>query len=317
MSSSIVHLDEVRSRTAAKGEASGARSAHSYAQAITVEQLRVLVAVAERGSFSAAARALRKTQSNVSYHVACLEDQLGVTLFDRTGRRPCLTPQGETVVAHAEEVLAGLDHLRAATFSLTGCLEARVSLAMDDRFPPCRLSKVLSRFRARFPSVALCIERAVEPTASTAQALEDVHLGVVAHARPDDGLITAPSMTIDLLPVVAACHPLAGGVAGDDDLARHAEVTLLGPAADDAPHGAPWRVASEPLRLDLLRGGLGWARMPRHLVEDDLARGTLVPLTTKRWGDRPIQIDLHVARRRDRPIGPGVKWLFDALTQRP
>ena len=79
----------------------------------TLDQLTVLVAVAEAGSFSAAARALHRTQSVISYTIATLEAQLGLTLFDRGQRRPVLTAGGRAVLGDARRVSAVIDELRA------------------------------------------------------------------------------------------------------------------------------------------------------------------------------------------------------------
>ena len=81
-----------------------------------LRQLAALVAVADPGSFSAAARALHTVQSNVSTHVARLERELGVTLVDRTGG--WLTEEGEAVVRRARRMQAELDALDADVASL-------------------------------------------------------------------------------------------------------------------------------------------------------------------------------------------------------
>lgn len=62
--------------------------------AVSLDQLQAFVAAAEAGSFSGAARALRKAQSAVSTQVANLEADLGLELFNRAGRNPVLTPAG-------------------------------------------------------------------------------------------------------------------------------------------------------------------------------------------------------------------------------
>src|SRR5437879_4877089 len=81
-----------------------------------LRQLGALVAVAEHGSFSAAARALHTVQSNVSTHVARLERELGATLIDRaTGT---LTAEGQAVVARARRIQNELDALAADVASL-------------------------------------------------------------------------------------------------------------------------------------------------------------------------------------------------------
>src|ERR1700751_2178042 len=69
--------------------------------AVTLDQLRTFIAAADEGSFSAAGRKLRRAQSVVSQTLANLEGQFGVKLFDRTRRRPVLTPQGQVLLTHA------------------------------------------------------------------------------------------------------------------------------------------------------------------------------------------------------------------------
>ena len=71
----------------------------------TIEQLRAFVTAAEKGSFSAAGRALGKAQSVVSTHIAMLEDSLGVELFDRSSRSPVLTEAGRSLLPEARAVL--------------------------------------------------------------------------------------------------------------------------------------------------------------------------------------------------------------------
>src|SRR5271165_328579 len=97
---------------------------------VTLDQLRALVAVVEEGSFSAAARKLRRVQSAISTSMANLEEQLGVTLWDRATKIPKLTSEGEAVLASARRVLAEVDSLRRLTTDMSGGLEAAVSLCL-------------------------------------------------------------------------------------------------------------------------------------------------------------------------------------------
>src|SRR5688572_19141423 len=76
----------------------------------SLDQLQVLIAVVDEGSFAAAGRRLNRATSAISYSVASLETQLGLELFDRTNaRRPKLTNAGETVLAKARSVATGVD----------------------------------------------------------------------------------------------------------------------------------------------------------------------------------------------------------------
>lgn len=82
----------------------------------TLDQLKVFLTIVETGSFAAAARALNRATSVVSYAVANLEAQLGFPLFDRDStRKPQLTPAGRSVLAEARAVSDGIAGLRAIT----------------------------------------------------------------------------------------------------------------------------------------------------------------------------------------------------------
>src|SRR3954462_3756237 len=81
---------------------------------LDVRRLRLLRALAQRGTIAAVAEAHTYTPSAVSQQLAALEREAGVALLTRTGRRVALTPAGRTLVGHAEEVLAALERAGAA-----------------------------------------------------------------------------------------------------------------------------------------------------------------------------------------------------------
>src|SRR5579863_4331531 len=93
-----------------------------------IRHLQALVAVAEHGSFSAAADHLGTVQSNISAHIARLEREIGSTLVDRSGGR--LTPEGEVVVARAHRVMGELDALLADVGALRESVAGNVRVGM-------------------------------------------------------------------------------------------------------------------------------------------------------------------------------------------
>src|SRR5690349_6587936 len=97
---------------------------------ITLDQLRMLAAVVEEGSFSAAARKLRRVQSAVSTAMANLESQLGVPLWDRSQRAATPTAEGKAVLGVARRVLAEVDSLRGLAAGLVMGVESSVSLCV-------------------------------------------------------------------------------------------------------------------------------------------------------------------------------------------
>jgi DNA-binding transcriptional LysR family regulator len=102
---------------------------------LTLDQLRVLIAVAETGSFSAAARQLGRVQSAVSQAVATLEDILGTALFDRYGKTPKLNEAGRVILADARRLVQGAETLRARAESIGTDVEPELTIAVDAMFP--------------------------------------------------------------------------------------------------------------------------------------------------------------------------------------
>ena len=124
--------------------------------AVTLDQLRTFIAAADQGSFSGAGRKLRRAQSVVSKTLANLEGQFRVALFDRTRRRPTLTPQGQVLLPHAAAVVGfDVDRLKAHAKQLAGGLESELSIAVDVMFPMSTLTSAVTAFHAAFPVTPL------------------------------------------------------------------------------------------------------------------------------------------------------------------
>ena len=122
---------------------------------LDVKQLRVLKAVAEHGSFSAAAEALSYTQPAISQQIATLERSAGATLVDRTSRGVRLTDAGRALVDHAHVVLARLAAAEAELDAIAGVRGGRVRLASFPTASAALLPPALARFTDRHPDVDL------------------------------------------------------------------------------------------------------------------------------------------------------------------
>jgi|Tabmets5t2r1_1033131.scaffolds.fasta_scaffold00639_7 DNA-binding transcriptional LysR family regulator len=140
---------------------------------LDVKQLRVLKAVAEHGSFSAAAEALSYTQPAVSQQVAALEKRAGATLVDRTSRGVRLTEAGSALVDHAEVVLARLAAAEAELEAIAGIRGGRVRLASFPTAGASLLPPAVALFTQRHPQVELSfVEREPEEAAQMLRAAE-------------------------------------------------------------------------------------------------------------------------------------------------
>jgi DNA-binding transcriptional LysR family regulator len=123
--------------------------------AFTLRQLQFFVAAAEAGSVSGAARALSISQSSVTEAVRALEDDLGVTLFDRQARGLLITHKGSAFLRHARQILADVATARTAFRDEAETATGRLSLGVTSLVAGYVLSDILSRFRRAFPQVDL------------------------------------------------------------------------------------------------------------------------------------------------------------------
>jgi DNA-binding transcriptional LysR family regulator len=138
-----------------------------------VKQLRVLKAVAEHGSFSAAAEALSYTQPAVSQQIAALERRAGTILVDRGSRGVRLTDAGRALVAHADAVLARLAAAEAELDAIAGVRGGRVRLSAFPTAAASLLPSAVALFGERYPDVELTfVEREPEEAVAMLRSVE-------------------------------------------------------------------------------------------------------------------------------------------------
>src|ERR1700676_514624 len=137
---------------------------------VSLDQLRIFIAAADEGSFSAAGRRLARAQSVVSQTLANLEGQIGVKLFDRSARLPVLTDQGRALLSNARAVAGDVDLFKAGAKSLVGGLEPELSVAVDVIFPLAPFTAAVAAFQKEFPATLLRFD--VESSAVIEPVLE-------------------------------------------------------------------------------------------------------------------------------------------------
>jgi DNA-binding transcriptional LysR family regulator len=124
---------------------------------LNVARLKILDEVAHRGSFSAAADALDYTQSAISQQIAALEAEAGMTLLERHPRGVSLTAAGQTLVGHAEGILARLESAEAALAAIAGLRGGRLRMASFPTAGATLMPLAIATFRARHPDVELTL----------------------------------------------------------------------------------------------------------------------------------------------------------------
>ena len=291
---------------------------------LSLDQLRVLVTIADTGSFSATGRKLRRAQSAISQIVAALERAQGVVLFDRSGHRPRLTEIGSVLVAQARLVLASAARFEAVAANTRVGMEPELALAIDPLVPTAPLIDSLRSLCGTFPDLPVSFS-----TEGLGGSLRRLRSGSAALAicllLPDvpDDIAAYPLLGVRMRAVCASDHPLAsmGRAATRGDLEPHVQLVLSDPVD---PGGADYGLASARLwrfvdlarRLDFLLAGFGWCRMPEHLVADAIAEGRLVWLDVEEDPTPQQGLPIYAAHRRDRLLGAAGRWLLEDLRQR-
>ena len=285
----------------------------------TLDQLRVFLTVVDVGSFAGAARKLGRATSVISYSIANLESQLGVSLFDREStRKPQLTEAGRTVLSEARTVSNGISGLRAKVKGLLQGLEAEVHLCIDVMMPATRVVDALKAFRAEFPTVTLNLH--VEALGAITQLVLDrvATIGIsgpLPNSAAIDGIERINVGDITLVPVAAPDHPLARAGKNAPGAGRdHIQLVLTdrSPLTKDVTFAVvatrTWQLADLGSKHMLLREGIGWGNMPLPMVQEDLDTGRLtqLDLPDTRGGSYPLE----VIYRTDTPPGPAASWLI-------
>jgi len=294
--------------------------------ALTLDQVAVFLAVVEHGSFSAAARALSRAQSAVTYGVHKLEEQTGTALFDRAQYRPVLTEAGRALLPQARRVMEAVGSFRMQARGIAGGLEPEVGLAVTSFFPMPILAEALHAFHTRYPSVPTRIY--VESLGGVPRLVETevCSLGVaIARSATSEFIRRVPLVDVELVMVAAPEHPLAHlpGRLTPEVLREHVQLVLTdrsGPSGtrDFGVFGAhTWRLADLSAKHALLKAGLGFGGMPPHLVRDDLRDGTLVRLELTEWegSDRRPSAPICLIYRTDKPLGPAANWMVGHLVE--
>ena len=288
----------------------------------TLDQLRVLVAIAETGSFSAAGRRLHRVQSAISHAVCSMEEQFGAPLFDRGTRRPVLTATGEAVLAVARDVCARADALRELVGAVRRGEEALVEFAMDVVYPIQALTAACRDFAAAWPAVQLRLHTdTLGPVADRVRDGSCV-FGVIGPAADVRGLVPRYLGSVRMVPVVAPTHPLAAEPPGipSERLAEHVQIVLSERAtgtSETPDQGVlsprTWRVHDLQTKRALLLEGLGWGNLPQPLVTEDLDAGRLVHVRPSAWPPEGMLLPLSAVTRRDDGPGPAGRWLLERL----
>jgi DNA-binding transcriptional LysR family regulator len=256
---------------------------------LTLDALQVLDAIDRKGSFAAAAQSLHRVPSAVSYTVQKTEQELGVTLFQKQGRRAVLTRAGEHLLEQGRELLAAAEQLADSTRQVATGWEPRLRIALDHVIPTDILLSAIQALYAKQPGIEIEISK--EVLGGTWENLMDnrVDLAVGADNQVPghQGIRAEEWLEVDMVFAVSPEHPVCREPRPltRETLARHRTVVV----PDSSRHRpaisrgilnreSALLVSDMSEKLQAQRSGLGVGSVPRHAAAPWLERGELVEI---------------------------------------
>lgn len=292
---------------------------------LTPDTLAVVQAVAQHGSFAAAARDLGLVPSAVTYRVRQLEDALDVLLFDRSSRQAKLTAAGNELLCAGQQLLQDIDAMANRVRRVATGWEVEFTVAVDSALSCSTVMELAESFYGLQPTTRLRIRE--EVLAGTLESVvtgrADLALGVVLEPGTTAGIQSHDLGELPFVFCVAPHHPLASlpEPLGDDVLIRHRAVAVADSAQE---RGAALTrsllagqdvltVASMSAKLDAQLRGLGGGFLPEPIARPYLESGRLVRREIQRASRRVIR--MSYAWRSVGNLGPGraLQWWLEQL----
>lgn len=254
---------------------------------LSLESLEVLDAIARKGSFAAAAESLFRVPSAVTYTVRKLEEDLGVTLFNRSGHRAELTSAGAELLREGRNLLNAANELELRVKRVASGVETELTIAISDIFNIAAIYPLLDKFYAQNFGTRLKLLREVYGGGWDAllSGRADISFGAPGDAPPGTGYIAKPIGTLQFHYAVAPQHPLAKlpEPLQNQDIMHYRSVSAADSSRNLAPRTSGILSGQDVLtvpdmaaKLQAQIAGLGAGYLPKRLAEQYAADGKLV-----------------------------------------
>ncbi|MBD1551285.1 LysR family transcriptional regulator [Pseudomonas typographi] len=288
---------------------------------MTIKQLRAFVAVAHHLSFAQAGEHLHLSQPALSLSIKALEEDLGGPLLIRTTRHVTLTPEGQTLLPLALQLLADWDNTEELLRQHFTLQTGRVSIAAMPSFAGNLLPEALRRFRDRYPKVNVAVHDVINEQVLEMVRHRRVELGIGFEPQSTQALVFTPLYTDRFVAVVPAGSPLAqypvvswGQLLQNDfiTLQRPSAVRLLLEGAIQAQHGK-LAVAFESHQLStvgrMVANGLGVSAVPSLCISQMHELGAVCVAL-----EQPVVLrQIGIMRLAEHTLSAAAQALEDAL----
>lgn len=290
--------------------------------AITIDALKVLDAIDRKGSFAGAAGELFRVPSAISYTVQKLEEDLNVSIFDRSGHKAVLTPAGRYLLEEGRSLLEAAENLAHTTRQVAEGWETRLRIGFNSLMPADCLFPAIEAFNQL--GVPVDVQIVEEVFAGAWDALQsrrvDIIVGADQLSKPAGNFATKALGEVPFVFAVAANHPLASAEEplAEADIARYPAAVAADTSRSLPPgHAGIFRrqrtltVSNIDQKIAVQEAGLGVGWLPEPRIREQLSRGSLV---ARQVHEPRSAIAIHLARHNE-DKGKALMWFWDRLSK--
>ncbi|WP_261844784.1 LysR family transcriptional regulator [Aliamphritea ceti] len=296
---------------------------------MTHDQLKAFIAVVDHGSFRAAANAIYKTQPSISAAVRNLETQFELQLLDRESYRPSLTEAGRAFYQQAKQLISQTEELEQLGHQLAHQSTPTLHITISATFSQLPKQETIRDFCQQRPDMRLTIN-----TEHLSGVLEQLHtdtsdLAIGPHTGLDDRfeftvIDETETLTVATRDFISRSDiPRSENGKPENQISPHyfrnlAQILITDSGSVPIPHkhvipgGQTWYVNDYHMKKTLLMAGMGWARMPRHMIEAELKSGELQQLDISNYPSRLLN-PIYLIRLKNRLHSPQAQQLWQLL----
>src|SRR4029079_4147201 len=257
-----------------------------------INQLEVLIAVAQEKSFSRAAERLHRTQPAISQAIRRLETEIGEPLFDRSSKDGTMTAAGRVLFGLAQQMINLRHGAHAAIKELKGLHRGKLSLTANE-YTVMYLLPLLPVFRARHPHIKIEVKRSLASRISSELLARETEIGIVSFKPNDAALASVAVQADELSRIVPLNHPLAAKkVVSVRELGAESFIAHNVPSPyrekvvkTVEKYKTPLNISMEMPTLEsikrLVEQEMGVALVPRLTAQIEIERGQLAAITVK------------------------------------
>ena len=296
-----------------------------------LSQWSALQAVVDEGSFQKAASKLHRSQSSVSYAVQTLQENLGVNLLEVQGRKAQLTEAGEALLRRSRSLTSMAQDIEQYAINLKQGWEAEVHLSFEAIYSFSDLMQVMAKFESKSRGTRVQLHETV--LSGSSEVITQKKVDVAITPSIPQGFLGHKLGSMQLILVAHPLHPLveAGNKIEsqiesqtennieESELVQHLQIVIRDSGTGEPTKGGwlkaekRWTVGHFATAVALLKGGAGFAWIPKSLIEKELGLGELKPINLVHRAS--FELPFYLVVPNPTSLGPAAQLLAQIIQQ--